>query len=974
MERCRTPTSIGIARGRHASRRRGLRRRLPRQTLSPMGDNVTRDPLPAASPVRRPHGRLAPRAGLSGGAQRHRARVVHAAGGPLAARVPRPPRRHAHARRLPRPGDGVGDHAAAGAPPQGRRGHLLQRHRGAAEARRRRRRDPARSRSRLRPRVCGCRGRRRADGHRPRAPRRGIRAHHRGGAAHDRRAEHAPTTARAPPTPLIGFAGAPFTLAAYLAEGGPSKDHLAARTLMHADPGAWRALMEWTAELTGRFLRTQVLAGASAAQLFDSWAGALSLADYETHVAPASAKALAHVHDLEYETTDAAGAAVTRAVPVVHFGVGTGELLGAMHGIGVDTVGVDYRVPLDVAAQRVGADVPLQGNLDPALLAAPWPVLEAAVRDVLAPRHGGAGARLQPRPRRAARDRPHRADPRGRARARGGRMSDAARPSDPAERRRGRGRRSSRRRAPHRRRRRGRRRRRRARRRARVREGRPAGDACSSAATRSADASAASSSTDSRSTAAPSRSRPAAARSPSSSSSSASPTTSPTPNPAGAWLVMPGTRRPARRRAPAAHGHARHPREPARRRRAPHHRLERGVARLPRPAQADPQDRPRPQPRAGSCDRAWATPCSTGSSRPISAGVYSANPDDLDLDVVAPGLNEAMTRMGSLSGGVGQLLEERKAGTAVLGLRGGMHRLVDALARPARPLRRRGRDAAPRSPGSRADAVERRDDADAAPEPGWRLDAAIGGRRPTTRPASLAVDAPYVVLAAPADASRRLLDAALARLVGCLGLAARGIRGARDARARRARARRRPARHRRARRRRHARASRRRRSRTRPRSGRGSRSSRAAATSCASPTAARASRTRSTGAPTPRSAALALADASRAARHAARRRRRCAPRAGAPGATRCRRRPSASATACAPSRTCSPPSPASRRPARGSPARGSRRSIPHAIEAAHRIRHLAVSPATSHSRNGILSRATPLRDLARGLRWKTSLW
>jgi uroporphyrinogen decarboxylase len=192
------------------------------------------------------------------------------------------------------------------------------------------------------------------------------------------------STSNGTATPLIGFAGAPFTLAAYLAEGGPSKDHLAARTLMHADQGAWRALMEWTAELTGRFLRTQVLAGASAAQLFDSWAGALSLADYETHVAPASARALSFVHDLEYETTDAAGAAVTRAVPVVHFGVGTGELLGAMHGIGVDTVGVDYRIPLDVAARRVGADVPLQGNLDPALLAAPWPVLEAAVREVLA--------------------------------------------------------------------------------------------------------------------------------------------------------------------------------------------------------------------------------------------------------------------------------------------------------------------------------------------------------------------------------------------------------------------------------------------------------------------------------------------------------------------------------------------------------------------------------------------------------------
>lgn len=192
-------------------------------------------------------------------------------------------------------------------------------------------------------------------------------------------------------TPLIGFAGAPFTLAAYLAEGGPSKDHLAARTLMHADPGAWRALMDWTAELTGRFLRTQVLAGASAAQLFDSWAGALSLADYETHVAPASTKALGFVHDLAYEIPDGAGAGTgddtaaraTRSVPVVHFGVGTGELLGAMHDIGVDTVGVDYRIPLDIAAQRVGDGVPLQGNLDPALLAAPWPVLEAAVREVI---------------------------------------------------------------------------------------------------------------------------------------------------------------------------------------------------------------------------------------------------------------------------------------------------------------------------------------------------------------------------------------------------------------------------------------------------------------------------------------------------------------------------------------------------------------------------------------------------------------
>lgn len=179
-------------------------------------------------------------------------------------------------------------------------------------------------------------------------------------------------------TPLIGFAGAPFTLAAYLAEGGPSKDHLAARTLMHTDSGAWAALMEWTAELTGRFLRTQVLAGASAAQLFDSWAGALSLADYERFVAPASARALAHVRDLEYLTDGG-----SRRVPVVHFGVGTGELLREMREVGADVVGVDYRVPLDVAAARIGEPVPLQGNLDPAFLAAPWWALEQAAREVV---------------------------------------------------------------------------------------------------------------------------------------------------------------------------------------------------------------------------------------------------------------------------------------------------------------------------------------------------------------------------------------------------------------------------------------------------------------------------------------------------------------------------------------------------------------------------------------------------------------
>lgn len=188
-------------------------------------------------------------------------------------------------------------------------------------------------------------------------------------------------------TPLIGFAGAPFTLAAYLVEGGPSKDHIRARTLMHADPDAWARLMAWTADITGTFLRAQVLAGTSAAQLFDSWAGSLSLHDYVQHVAPASARALSHVRDLTYEVPAAEGSttgeAEARNVPIVHFGVGTGELLKAMHDVGADTVGVDYRIPLDEASRRLGHVVPLQGNVDPAMLDAPWEVLQAHVADVL---------------------------------------------------------------------------------------------------------------------------------------------------------------------------------------------------------------------------------------------------------------------------------------------------------------------------------------------------------------------------------------------------------------------------------------------------------------------------------------------------------------------------------------------------------------------------------------------------------------
>ncbi|GAB3040099.1 uroporphyrinogen decarboxylase [Parafrigoribacterium mesophilum] len=177
------------------------------------------------------------------------------------------------------------------------------------------------------------------------------------------------TVAQLGSTPLIGFAGAPFTLAAYLVEGGPSKDHLRARTLMHADPLVWRALLSWAAEVTGAFLRAQVLAGASAAQLFDSWVGSLSVADYQRHVAPYSAQAIAPVREL--------------GVPIVHFGVGTGELLPSMYAIGADVMGVDDRIPLSEANRRLGGTVPLQGNINPAILAAPWPVLEAHVREVV---------------------------------------------------------------------------------------------------------------------------------------------------------------------------------------------------------------------------------------------------------------------------------------------------------------------------------------------------------------------------------------------------------------------------------------------------------------------------------------------------------------------------------------------------------------------------------------------------------------
>jgi uroporphyrinogen decarboxylase len=168
-------------------------------------------------------------------------------------------------------------------------------------------------------------------------------------------------------TPLIGFAGAPFTLASYLVEGGPSKDQRKTKALMYGDPVLWNDLMVRLADITLAFLRVQVDAGASAIQLFDSWVGALPAEDYRRFVAPHSERILAGVAD----------------VPRIHFGVGTGELLHDMGAVGADVVGVDFRVALDDAVRRIGPGKAVQGNLDPTAVFAPWDVVRGLVDRVL---------------------------------------------------------------------------------------------------------------------------------------------------------------------------------------------------------------------------------------------------------------------------------------------------------------------------------------------------------------------------------------------------------------------------------------------------------------------------------------------------------------------------------------------------------------------------------------------------------------
>jgi uroporphyrinogen decarboxylase len=169
-------------------------------------------------------------------------------------------------------------------------------------------------------------------------------------------------------TPLIGFAGAPFTVASYLVEGGPSKEHAKTKAMMFGAPDVWDALMRKIAQISAAYLDVQVAAGASAVQLFDSWAGALTPSDYAVHVMPHSARVLAAAGEL--------------GVPRIHFGVGTSNLLTLMGEAGADVVGVDWRTPLASAIPLVG-DRGVQGNLDPTLVFAPTEVMLARAAEVI---------------------------------------------------------------------------------------------------------------------------------------------------------------------------------------------------------------------------------------------------------------------------------------------------------------------------------------------------------------------------------------------------------------------------------------------------------------------------------------------------------------------------------------------------------------------------------------------------------------
>lgn len=169
--------------------------------------------------------------------------------------------------------------------------------------------------------------------------------------------------------PLIGFSGAPFTMASYAIEGGSSRNYVQAKGMMYSDPDAWHMLMDKLATVVGEYLRAQAQAGAQVLQLFDSWVGSLSPTDYREFVLPYSRRAI----EMAQET----------GVPIIHFGTDTAGILHLIKETGGDVIGVDWRIDLDVAWQGLGDDVAVQGNLDPITLFAPWPELQKRAQIVL---------------------------------------------------------------------------------------------------------------------------------------------------------------------------------------------------------------------------------------------------------------------------------------------------------------------------------------------------------------------------------------------------------------------------------------------------------------------------------------------------------------------------------------------------------------------------------------------------------------
>ena len=177
--------------------------------------------------------------------------------------------------------------------------------------------------------------------------------------------------------PLIGFCGAPFTVASYIIEGGSSREFLKTKTMMYSAPEVWHALMDKLSKVLADYLIAQIRAGAQAVQVFDSWVGALSPQDYESFVLPYSQRVLS--------------AAKAESVPVIHFGTSTTTLLPLMKRAGGDVIGLDWRIPLDDGWARLGYDVAVQGNLDPALLFAPLPEIKKRVHDILRRADGRPG-------------------------------------------------------------------------------------------------------------------------------------------------------------------------------------------------------------------------------------------------------------------------------------------------------------------------------------------------------------------------------------------------------------------------------------------------------------------------------------------------------------------------------------------------------------------------------------------------------